>query len=79
MNKPRILIWFVSNDRRFINGAMNILAQQHNGVDVVGVTAAQKITVGNLPFIPLNEFVRGGQSMMSSSLPVQGKLECRKL
>ena len=58
--KPRIIIWFVSNDGRFINGAMNILAMQHNGVEVVGATATQKISVNNLPFIPLNEISMNG-------------------
>ena len=54
-SKPRIVIWFVSNDGRFIGNAVNILEQQHNGIDIIGVTAAQKISVNNLPFIPLNE------------------------
>ena len=60
--KPRIIIWFVSNDGRYINAAMNILARQHNGVEVIGATAIQKISVNNLPFIPLNEISmnRGG-------------------
>ena len=53
--KPRIVTWFVSNDGRFIGGALNILERQFNGVDIVGVTATQKINVDNLPFIPLNE------------------------
>ncbi len=58
--KPRIVIWFVSNDGRFIGGAVNILMRQFNGVDVIGVTAAQQISIKDgagkiLPFIPLNE------------------------
>lgn len=58
--KPRIIIWFVTNDGRYINAAMNILAQQHNGVEILGVTATQKISVNNLPFIPLNEISMNG-------------------
>ena len=55
MNKPRIIILFVSPDNRFIGAALNILERQHNGVEIVGVTATQKISVNNLPFLPLNE------------------------
>ena len=60
--KPRIIIWFVSDDGRFIGNAVNILAQQHNGIEILGVTSAQKFSVNNLPFIPLNEIFlnRGG-------------------
>ena len=60
MNNPRIVIWFVSNDGRFIDGALNILESQFNGVDIIGVTAAQKISIEDLPFIPLNEISMNG-------------------
>ena len=53
--KPRIIIWFVSNDRSFIKTAINILESQHNGVGVLGVTSTQKTSFDDLPFIPLNE------------------------
>ena len=61
-SKPRIIIWLVSNDGRFINSALNILAQQHNGLEILGVTATQKISINNFPFLPLNEISlnRGG-------------------
>ena len=61
-SKPRIIVWFVSNDGRFIGNAVNILTRQFNGVEIIGVTATQKISVNNLPFIPLNEISmnRGG-------------------
>ena len=60
MNKPRIIIWFVSNDNRFIGAALNNLAQQHNGIEILGVTATQKISVNNFKFIPLNEINLNG-------------------
>ena len=65
MNNPRIVIWFVSNDGRYIGGAVNILTRQFNGVDIIGVTAAKKISVKDgtgkiLPFIPLNEISMNG-------------------
>ena len=41
----KVLIWVVSNDRRFFNGAMNILERQHNGVELVGVTASVPINL----------------------------------
>ena len=53
--KPRIIIWFVSNDGRFIDGALNILTRQFNGVEIIGVTATEKIFIDDVPFIPLNE------------------------
>ena len=61
-SKPRIIVWFVSNDGTFINASLNILAQQHNGIEIVGVTATQKISVNNWEFLPLNEISlnRGG-------------------
>ena len=58
--KPRIVIWFVSNDGRFIGNAVNILTRQFNGVDIIGITATQKISVNNLPFMPLNEISLNG-------------------
>ena len=61
MNNPRIVIWFVSNDGRYIGGAVNILTRQFNGVDIIGVTAAQKISIEDLPFIPLNEISLNGR------------------
>ena len=78
--KPRIIIWFVSDDGRYIGGALNILERQHNGVEILGATATQKINVNNLPFIPLNEIsLNGGGSMTFFSLPVQKILVLRKL
>ena len=60
-SKPRIIIWFVSNDERFIGGALNILERQFNGIEIVGVTATQKISIEDIPFIPFNEIsVNGG-------------------
>ena len=61
-SKPRIIVWFVSNDGTFINASLNILAQQHNGIEIVGVTATQKISVNDWEFLPLNEISlnRGG-------------------
>ena len=62
MNKPRIIIWLFSDDGRYIVDALNILAHQHNGIEILGVTATQKISVNNLPFLSLNEISlnRGG-------------------
>ena len=62
MNKPRIILWFVAEDGRFISAALDILERQHNGVEIVGVTAIEEIFVDDWPFIPLNEISlnRGG-------------------
>ena len=60
MNNPRIIIWFVSNDGRFIGGAINILTRQFNGVEIVGITANEKISINEAPFIPLNEISMNG-------------------
>ena len=55
----KILLWVVSNDGRFFNGAINILERQHNGVDLVGITANVPIQLAKngekVNFIPLNE------------------------
>ena len=60
----KALIWVVSNDRRFFNGAMNILERQHNGLEVVGVTASVPINLvkdgRNVTFVPLAEVDGGG-------------------
>ncbi|MBR4642668.1 MAG: DUF1919 domain-containing protein [Selenomonadaceae bacterium] len=58
----KILTWVVSNDSRFFNGAMNILERQHNGVEVVGVTANVPIVKDGkkVTFIPLAEVDGGG-------------------
>ena len=54
----KVLTWIVSDDGRFFQGAMNILERQHNGVELVGVTAGAPIQLAKdgkiVPFIPLN-------------------------
>lgn len=70
----KILLWVVSNDGRFFNGAINILERQHNGIDLVGITANAPIQLTKndkkVNFIPLAE-VNGGGSLIfcSSSVP----------
>ena len=55
----KILMWVVSNDGRFFQAATNILERQHNGVEVVGVTAAAPLQLSKdgkkIPFVPLAE------------------------
>ena len=70
----KVLIWVVSEDTRFFNGAINILERQHNGVELVGLTAIQKVklhkdgkNVLNVPFIPLERLTGGGYTIFSSS------------
>ena len=62
----KVLIWVVSEDTRFFNGAITILERQHNGVELVGLTAIQKVelftggkNVPNVPFIPLEKLTKG--------------------
>ena len=62
--KPRIVIWFVSTNGRYIGDAVNILEQQHNGV-IIGITATQKISIINesgpiFPYISLQELTQNG-------------------
>ena len=59
-SKPRIIIWLISDDGRFIGAALNILERQHNGIEILGITATQKISVNNFNFIPLNEISMNG-------------------
>lgn len=60
----KILLWVVSNDGRFFNGAMQILERQHNGIDLVGVTANVPIQLTKngekVNFIPFAEVNGGG-------------------
>ena len=48
----------MTNDTRYIGNALNILEQQFNGIEIIGVTATEKFPVKGLPFIPLNEMMR---------------------
>ena len=41
----KVLLWVIANDTRFFQGAINILTVQHNGVDIVGVTANAPINL----------------------------------
>ena len=67
----KILLWVVSQDGRFFNGAMKILERQHNGLEVVGVTAGVPIhlakDVKKVDFIPLDKVDGGGITTFSSS------------
>ncbi len=60
----KILLWFVSNDKRFFQGAITILERQHNGLYIVGVTAGVPIQLQvngkNVNFIPFDKVDRGG-------------------
>lgn len=55
----KVLAWVVSNDSRFLNGALNILERQHNGLAVVGITANNPIQIARndkiVPFVPFTE------------------------
>ena len=66
----KILIWVVSQDTRFFNSAINILERQHNGVELVGLTAIREVelftggkNVPNVPFIPLEKLTGGGYTI----------------
>ena len=71
----KILLWVVSNDVRFFQNAANILEQQHNGLEVVGVTAATPVQLNQgdkiIPFVPLAEVATAGGGMMSCSSSAQ--------
>ncbi len=60
----KILLWVVSRDGRFFNGALKILERQQNGVEVVGVTANVPIQLAKdgrtVDFIPLDKVDGGG-------------------
>lgn len=60
----KILLWVVSNNARFFQGAMSTLERQHNGFEVIGFTANEEIRIvvdgEKVPFIPLNKIEWGG-------------------
>ena len=43
----KVLLWIVANDGRFFQGAINILEQQYNGIEVVGMTSSLPIELKN--------------------------------
>lgn len=63
----KILLWVVSNDGRFFQGALNILERQHNGIELVGLTAHVPINIAfngkNIPFVPLDKLDAVGGCM----------------
>ncbi|MBR3049822.1 MAG: hypothetical protein IKG61_00030 [Selenomonadaceae bacterium] len=64
----KVFLWFVSNDSRFFNGALNILERQHNGVEVVNLTAVAPIQLTKdgkiVPFVPLDRLTGGGYEVL---------------
>ena len=66
----KVMLWVVSNDGRFFNGALNILERQHKGIELVGVTAAAPIQLAKdgkiVPFVSIAE-VDGGIMIYYSS------------
>lgn len=60
----KVLVWKFSDDTGFQDKAIKILEQQHNGVEIVGVTAETETTLvyegKNVTFIPLAEVDGGG-------------------
>jgi len=60
----KVMLWVVSNDGRFFNGALSILERQHNGIELVGVTAVAPIQIAkdgrNVPFVPLDKIIAWG-------------------
>lgn len=73
----KVMLWVVSNDGRFFNGALNILERQHNGIELVGVTAAAPIQLAkdgrNVPFVPLDKLIAWGGVMTFSLLSARNK------
>ena len=67
----KVLVWVVSNDSRFFNAAINILERQHNGVELVGVTAGVPIQLNRngkfVNFVQLDKVDGGGIMTFSSS------------
>ena len=64
----KIMLWVVSKDNGFLDGALNILERQHNGIELVGVTAEAPIQIAkdgrNVPFVPLDKIIAWGGVMM---------------
>ena len=60
----KVLIWRVSNDTSFQDKTIKILEQQHNGIEIVGVTADAENSLiyegKKVTLIPFTEVNRGG-------------------
>ena len=59
----KVLIWKVSNDENSLDGALKILERQHNGIELVGVTANTATSLvyegKNVTFVPLDKLTGG--------------------
>lgn len=69
----KVLVWqFSINKKPIIESALKILDQQHDGIELVGITAETETPLvyegKNVTFIPLSEANGGGGMMLFSSL-----------
>lgn len=64
----KLLIWQVSNNRRYLDGALKTLERQHNGIELVGVTADAETSLvyegKNVTFIPLDKLTGGDYDLI---------------
>lgn len=66
----KILVWNFAKDKGCFADALKILERQHNGIELVGVTAAAETSLvyedKNIPFIPLDEvgLIGGGYDVI---------------
>lgn len=60
----KVLIWQVLNNRNYLDSALKTLERQHNGIELVGVTADVETSLvyegKNVTFIPLDKLTGGG-------------------
>lgn len=61
----KVLVWQVSDNKQYLDDALKILERQHNGIELVGVTADAETSFvyegRNVTFVPLAEVDGGGQ------------------
>ena len=64
----KVLVWQVSDNKQYLDDALKILERQHNGIELVGVTADAETSFvyegRNVTFVPLAEVDGGGGSMI---------------
>ena len=64
----KVLIWQVLNNRNYLDSALKTLERQHNGIELVGVTADAETSLvyegKNVTFIPLDKLTGGGYDLI---------------
>ena len=71
----KVLVWSVSNNRQYLDGALKILERQHNGIELIGKAEGEDITKVGVGQYDLLLVVGAKQIGMSSVTKDAAKLK----